>query len=77
MQQPKNSEELLVGKTSVLGSPGPQGGRITPAPAHHLWQDKVPATGLDGTALLYRNQSFTSFELVSGAGQPWPGSQTR
>lgn len=31
MQQPKNSEELLVGKTSVLGSPGPQGGRITPA----------------------------------------------
>lgn len=46
-------------------------------PAHHLWQDKVPATGLDGTALLYRNRSFTSFELVSGAGQPWPGSQTR
>ena len=77
MQQPKSSEELLVGKITLLGSPGPQGRRITPAPAHHLWQDKVPATGLEGTALLYRNRSFTSFGLVSGAGQPWLGSQTR
>lgn len=34
MQQPKSSEELLVGKTRVLGSPGPQwvGGLHPPLP---------------------------------------------
>lgn len=76
MQQPKRSEELLVGEDHPAGSPGPQGRRITPAPAHHLWQDKVPATGLEVTASL-QESPFTSFGLVSGAGQPWPGSQTQ
>lgn len=46
MQQPKENQESYGGKITLLVTWAP-GQEITPAPAHHLWQDKVPATGLE------------------------------